>query len=54
MFTHASTYAAGRRVRAELDGVEGVTCGITPAGFLRVRRDDGAESLILTGGVRPA
>lgn len=54
MFTRSSSYAQGRRVRAELDGVEGITCGITPAGFLRLRRDNGVESLILTGGVRPA
>ena len=53
-FTRSSSYAHGRRVRAEPDGVAGITCGITPAGFLRLRRDDGVETLLLTGGVRPA
>jgi BirA family transcriptional regulator, biotin operon repressor / biotin---[acetyl-CoA-carboxylase] ligase len=54
IFTHASSYAQGRRVRAEQDGIVGITCGINPSGFLVLRQDDGTESLILTGGVRPA
>jgi BirA family biotin operon repressor/biotin-[acetyl-CoA-carboxylase] ligase len=54
MFTHASSYAQGRRVRAEHDGVEGVTCGVNASGFLRLRQDNGVETVILTGGVRPA
>ena len=33
--------------------VEGVTCGLDAAGFLRVREDNGAETTILAGGVRP-
>jgi BirA family biotin operon repressor/biotin-[acetyl-CoA-carboxylase] ligase len=54
-FADASSYASGRRVRAEAAGklVEGVTCGLDPAGFLRVREDNGAETTILAGGVRP-
>ena len=54
-FAEASSYACGRRVRAEAAGklVEGVTCGLDPAGFLRVREDNGAETIILAGGVRP-
>lgn len=56
LFTRASSYAAGRRVVVQQpDGtVEGTTAGLTPQGFLRVRRDDGTETLILAGGVRAA
>jgi BirA family biotin operon repressor/biotin-[acetyl-CoA-carboxylase] ligase len=56
MFTRASSYAVGRRVRVEQDDqiMEGVTCGLDPAGFLVVRSDDGKETTILAGGVRPA
>lgn len=56
MFTHASIYAQGRRVRVELDDgvIEGITRGVTPAGFLVVRQDNGTETVILSGGVRPA
>jgi BirA family biotin operon repressor/biotin-[acetyl-CoA-carboxylase] ligase len=56
LFTHASSYAAGRRVVVEQPGgmVEGVTAGLDPAGFLIVRKDDGSETLILAGGVRAA
>jgi len=55
-FAEASSYASGRRVRAEAAGhqIEGVTCGLNPSGFLRVRQDNGSETTILTGGVRPA
>lgn len=54
-FADASSYTSGRRVRAEASGkfVEGVTCGLDAAGFLRVREDSGAEITILAGGVRP-
>lgn len=51
-FTDASSYVFGKRVRVEA-GLEGVTCGLDPAGFLRVREDNGAETTILAGGVRP-
>jgi BirA family transcriptional regulator, biotin operon repressor / biotin---[acetyl-CoA-carboxylase] ligase len=54
MFTRASTYASGRRVRVDNQLLEGVTCGLDPAGFLVVRSDDGKETTILAGGVRPA
>ena len=50
-FTRASTYVAGKRVR--VNDVEGVTCGLDPAGFLRLREDNGTEMTILAGGVRP-
>lgn len=55
MFTRASSYVEGRRVQVEKDGVmiEGVTCGLDPSGFLLVRDDNGRESTILAGGVRP-
>ena len=54
-FTHASSYASGRRVRVEQDTgiVEGVTAGLDPSGFLVVREDSGKETVILAGGVRP-
>ena len=54
-FTNASSYVFGKRVRVEagVAGLEGVTCGLDPAGFLRVREDNGTETTILAGGVRP-
>jgi BirA family biotin operon repressor/biotin-[acetyl-CoA-carboxylase] ligase len=56
LFTHASSYAAGRRVTVDLpDGaIEGTTAGLNPDGFLIVRKDDGTDTLILAGGVRAA
>lgn len=56
MFTQASSYAEGRRVRVEKDGaiIEGITRGLDASGFLRVREDNGKETTILAGGVRPA
>ena len=54
-FTNASSYVFGKRVRADagVAGIEGTTCGLDPAGFLRLREDNGTETTILTGGVRP-
>jgi len=42
LFTHASSYAAGRRVTVQQPGgmVEGMTAGLNPDGFLIVRQDD--------------
>lgn len=56
LFTRASSYAAGRRVVVhQPEGViEGTTAGLTADGFLRVRKDDGTDTLILAGGVRAA
>jgi len=56
MFNRASSYAQGRRVRVEQAGatLEGVTCGLDPSGFLRLREENGKETTILAGGVRPA
>jgi BirA family biotin operon repressor/biotin-[acetyl-CoA-carboxylase] ligase len=55
LFSRASTYAQGRRVRVEQQGatLEGVTCGLDPSGFLRLREENGKETTILAGGVRP-
>jgi BirA family biotin operon repressor/biotin-[acetyl-CoA-carboxylase] ligase len=55
MFSHASSYAQGKRVQVEKDGglIEGVTCGLDPTGFLMVREDNGKQTTILAGGVRP-
>ncbi len=56
MFTRSSTYTCGRRVRVEQKDrvIEGVTCGLDESGFLIVREDNGKETTILAGGVRPA
>jgi BirA family transcriptional regulator, biotin operon repressor / biotin---[acetyl-CoA-carboxylase] ligase len=56
LFTHASSYAAGRRVIVRQPGGEiaGTTAGLDPAGFLIVRKDDGTDTLVLAGGVRAA
>jgi BirA family biotin operon repressor/biotin-[acetyl-CoA-carboxylase] ligase len=56
MFARSSSYVDGRRVRVDLkdETVEGVTCGLDPSGFLRMRDDQGKEITILAGGVRPA
>ena len=51
-FTAASSYVRGRRVRTESQ-IEGVTQGLDPSGFLIVREDNGRETTILAGGVRP-
>jgi nicotinate-nucleotide pyrophosphorylase len=56
LFTHASSFAAGRRVTVALpDGtITGTTAGLTPEGFLVVRKDDGTDTLVIAGGVRAA
>jgi BirA family biotin operon repressor/biotin-[acetyl-CoA-carboxylase] ligase len=55
-FSAASSYVSGRRVRVNRpEGVlEGLTAGLDPSGFLKLRRDDGSEIPILAGGVRAA
>ncbi|WP_321470418.1 biotin--[acetyl-CoA-carboxylase] ligase [uncultured Paludibaculum sp.] len=55
LFANASTYVSGKRVKVELPGgaVTGTTAGLTPAGFLLLRKDDGEEITITAGGVRP-
>lgn len=52
-FEAASSFARGRRVRVEQGAFEGVTHGLDPSGFLIVRADDGRETTVLAGGVRP-
>ena len=56
LFTHSSSYAAGRRVTVAMpEGtIQGTTAGLDPDGFLIVRQDDGTDTLILAGGVRAA
>jgi BirA family biotin operon repressor/biotin-[acetyl-CoA-carboxylase] ligase len=56
LFTHASSYACGRRVTVEQPGgaIEGTTAGLDPSGYLMVRKDDGTVTLIVAGGVRAA
>jgi BirA family transcriptional regulator, biotin operon repressor / biotin---[acetyl-CoA-carboxylase] ligase len=55
-FGKASSYVNGKRVSVEReDGpLLGVTAGLDAAGFLKVRKDDGSETLVLAGGVRAA
>jgi BirA family biotin operon repressor/biotin-[acetyl-CoA-carboxylase] ligase len=55
LFSRHSSYARGKRVRVDQPGgvITGTTAGLDPAGFLKLRADDGSESLILAGGVRP-
>jgi len=56
LFSHASSYASGRRVVVHQPGndIEGVTAGLDAAGFLKLRKDDGTHTLLLAGGVRAA
>jgi BirA family biotin operon repressor/biotin-[acetyl-CoA-carboxylase] ligase len=55
LFTRHSSYAQGRRVCVEREGaiIQGTTCGVDASGFLVVREDNGRETTILAGGVRP-
>jgi BirA family biotin operon repressor/biotin-[acetyl-CoA-carboxylase] ligase len=56
MFARASSYVSGKRVVVEQGdrNIVGTTEGLNDSGFLIVRKDDGATSLIVAGGVRPA
>jgi BirA family transcriptional regulator, biotin operon repressor / biotin---[acetyl-CoA-carboxylase] ligase len=56
LFAQASSYVSGRRVVVhQPDGViEGTTAGLTPDGFLVLRKNDGTDTLIVAGGVRAA
>jgi BirA family biotin operon repressor/biotin-[acetyl-CoA-carboxylase] ligase len=56
LFTHASSYAVGRRVIVHQAGgtIEGITAGLDESGFLKVRKNDGTDTLIVAGGVRAA
>ncbi len=52
MFTNASSYVRGRRVRVD-ESLEGITAGLNESGFLLLRDDAGRQHTILAGGVRP-
>ena len=53
LFENASSYVRGRRVIVE-ERMTGITAGLNHNGFLTVKQDDGTETIILAGGVRPA
>jgi BirA family biotin operon repressor/biotin-[acetyl-CoA-carboxylase] ligase len=55
MFSRASSFVYGRRVYVDQGNamLHGTTAGLDPSGFLMLRADDGKQSLILAGGVRP-
>lgn len=55
LFTAASSYAAGRRVRVDLPTGEttGTTAGLTPEGALVLLTDQGSTVVVTAGGVRP-
>jgi BirA family transcriptional regulator, biotin operon repressor / biotin---[acetyl-CoA-carboxylase] ligase len=60
MFSRASSYVIGRRVRVDQAGsallgtsLVGTTAGLNDSGFLILRGDDGSNHLIVAGGVRP-
>lgn len=49
-----SSYAHGKQVRVEEDGgYHGITDGLDPRGFLRVRTDKGLR-IVISGSVRPS
>ena len=52
VFENASSYVRGRRVIVD-NLTTGTTAGLDANGFLILKRDDGTETLILAGGVRP-
>jgi BirA family transcriptional regulator, biotin operon repressor / biotin---[acetyl-CoA-carboxylase] ligase len=54
-FARASSYVSGRRVCVDQGGslLRGTTAGLNDSGFLILRGDDGANNLIVAGGVRP-
>lgn len=54
-FARASSYVFGRRVCVDQGGstLRGTTAGLNESGFLMLRGDDGANSVIVAGGVRP-
>ncbi|HLY15606.1 MAG TPA: biotin--[acetyl-CoA-carboxylase] ligase [Bryobacteraceae bacterium] len=56
LFTRHSSYVTGKQVQVDQPGgmLQGITAGLNPNGFLKLRAADGTESLILAGGVRPA
>jgi BirA family transcriptional regulator, biotin operon repressor / biotin---[acetyl-CoA-carboxylase] ligase len=55
MFSRASSFVFGRRVYVDQGDamLRGTTAGLNPSGFLMLRGDDGKQSVIIAGGVRP-
>ena len=55
MFARTSSYVSGRRVCVDQNGslLRGTTAGLNDSGFLILRGDDGANNVIVAGGVRP-
>ena len=55
-FAEVSTYACGRRVRITTgsESYVGTTDGLEPNGLLRVRRDDGQLTVVISGDVSEA
>ena len=55
-FKEASSFAKGKRVRisASKETYSGITDGLEPNGLLRVRRDDGRLSIVISGDVAEA
>ncbi|HTM47083.1 MAG TPA: biotin--[acetyl-CoA-carboxylase] ligase [Bryobacteraceae bacterium] len=54
LFSRRSTYASGKRIAVQQGDtiLHGTTAGLTDAGFLVVRKDDGSDEIIVAGGVR--
>jgi BirA family biotin operon repressor/biotin-[acetyl-CoA-carboxylase] ligase len=55
MFSRVSSYVHGRRVQVDQGDVtlQGTTAGLNSSGFLMLEGDDGKQSVIIAGGVRP-
>jgi BirA family biotin operon repressor/biotin-[acetyl-CoA-carboxylase] ligase len=55
MFARTSSYVSGRRVCVDQEGslLRGTTAGLNDSGFLMLRGDDGINTVIVAGGVRP-
>lgn len=55
LFSEASSYVSGRRVKVDLDGpiLEGVTDGLDEFGFLKIRKENGTRETVYAGSVRP-
>lgn len=55
-FARASTYACGKRVRITCNGESftGTTAGLEPSGLLRVERDAGGITIVVSGDVAEA
>jgi BirA family transcriptional regulator, biotin operon repressor / biotin---[acetyl-CoA-carboxylase] ligase len=55
LFTQSSSYVHGRQVVVDQGGsrLEGITDGLSAAGFLILQENNGHRTTILTGGVRP-